>query len=255
LLEQVARECGPDAVWFEADVTDLDALRAAVDGTVDALGGIDVAMANAGIATGGAARHTELGGLERVVEINLIGSIRTLMLCLPHVVERRGYLLQVASVAAITAAPGLAAYSASKHGVEGFANALRIEVKSLGVDVGVAYYSWIDTDLVRGGDDRRDFAFLRDQLKGPLAKTYPVSRAAEATVRGIERRTRFVVFPGWVKAIMLARGLVPFLADVQVGEQMAELDRLSGEEVARLGERASRPTGAGGEAAARAAAR
>jgi NAD(P)-dependent dehydrogenase (short-subunit alcohol dehydrogenase family) len=253
LLERVAADCGPGAVWFEADVLDVDALQRAVDGTVQALGGIDVAMANAGIATGGTIRHADLAGLERILEVNLIGAIRTLKLCLPHVVERRGYLLQVASVAAIGAPPGLAAYAASKAGVEAFANSLRMELSFLGVDVGVAYYSWIDTEMVRGGDDRRDFGHLRGSLTGPFSKTYPVSKAAEATVRGIERRARHVAFPGWIRAMILGRGLSPFFFERQVGDDVSELDRLSGEEAERLGADASAPAGAGGEAAVRSA--
>src|SRR5919202_834251 len=181
LLERVAHECGPGAAWFEADVTDLDALRRAVDGTVERFGGIDVAMANAGVAGGGVVAHSPLEPMERTIEINLIGAIRTLKLCLPHVSERRGYLLQVASMSAIGQAPGLAAYSATKCGVEGFANALRLEVGHRGVDVGVAYYSWIDTELVRGGDEHGDFALLRTSLGGPLGKTSPASKAGAAT--------------------------------------------------------------------------
>lgn len=249
LLERVASECGNGAVWFEADVRDRAALERAVDGTVERLGGIDVAMANAGVATGGTVAHADLGMLEQVVEINLVGALRTLVLCLPHVSERRGYLLQNASVSAIGPAPGLAAYSATKCGVEGFANALRMEVRHRGVDVGVAYYSWIDTELVRGGDEHPDFALLRDQLRGPLAKTYPVSKAAEATIRGIERRARWIACPGWIKGMILVRGLVPHLTEAQLGDAMADLDRLSGEKVERMGDRATALAGAGGEAA------
>jgi NAD(P)-dependent dehydrogenase (short-subunit alcohol dehydrogenase family) len=253
LLERVAAECGPDAVWFEADVTDAVALERAVEGTVDRFGGIDVAMANAGIAIGGASRYTEFASMERLLAINLIGAMRTLTLCLPHVIERRGYLLPVASVAAIAHSPALSAYSASKAGIEAFANALRLEVRHLGVDVGVAYYSWIDTELVRGADGHRDFDYMRSQLKGPLAKTYPVSKAAAATIRGIERRARWVTCPGWVKAMIVARGLSPLVAEGQVLKIMPEMDRLSREEAERLGERATAPVGAGGEAAARSA--
>jgi NAD(P)-dependent dehydrogenase (short-subunit alcohol dehydrogenase family) len=253
LLEQVAAECGDDATWLEADVTDLDALQAAVDGTVERLGGIDVAMANAGVGAGGVVAHSELDAIERVIEINLAGAIRTLKLCLPHVIERRGYLLPVASVAAIGQAPGMSAYCASKAGLEGFANSLRIEVRHRGVDVGVAYFSWIDTEMVRGADEHRDFAFMRSGLRGPFAKTYPVSNAAEAVVRGMERRSRWVAYPPWIKPLILVRGVVPFIAEAQVGDKMVELERLSAEEAQRLGERATGPIGAGGEAARRSA--
>jgi NAD(P)-dependent dehydrogenase (short-subunit alcohol dehydrogenase family) len=254
LLERVAAECGPEAVWFEADVTDLDALQQAVDGTVERLGGIDVAMANAGVGAGGVVAHSDLTAIERVLEINLIGAIRTIKLCLPHVIERRGYLLPVASVAAVGQAPGMAAYSAAKAGLEGFANSLRIEVKHRGVDVGVAYYSWIDTEMVRGAETHRDFTFMRSGLRGPLAKTHPVSKAADATVRGIERRSRWVTHPGWIKPLIFIRGVVPFITEWQVLDSVPELDRLSAEEAERLGERAAGPIGAGGEAASRAAA-
>jgi NAD(P)-dependent dehydrogenase (short-subunit alcohol dehydrogenase family) len=249
LLERVAAECGPDSLWFEADVTDTAALERAVEGTVERLGGIDVAVANAGVAAGGAVAHGELTSLERVVEINLIGAIRTFKLCLPHVRERRGYLLQNASVSAIGPAPGLAAYSASKAGVEAFANALRMEVRHRGVDVGVAYFSWIDTELVRGADEHPDFGVLRDSLRWPLSKTYSVERATEAAIRGIERRSRWIAFPGWIKGMILARGIVPHLTEAQIGDAMAELDRLSREKRERMGAEATGLAGAGGRAA------
>jgi NAD(P)-dependent dehydrogenase (short-subunit alcohol dehydrogenase family) len=252
LLERVAAECGPDAVWFEADVRDIAALERAVDGTVERLGGIDVAVPNAGVAAGGVVAHADLSSLERVIEINLVGTVRTIKLCLPHVSERRGYLLPVASMSAIGQVPALAAYSASKSGIEGFANALRLEVRHRGVDVGVAYFSWIDTDLVRGGDQHRDFGLLRSSLRGPLAKTYPVSKAAEAAVRGIERRARWVTYPGWIKPMILVRGVVPLLTEAQLADSMAELDRLSAEKLEEMGERATALAGAGGEAAERA---
>ena len=234
-------------------MTDADALASAVDGTVERLGGIDVAMANAGVAIGGAAAELELEPMERLVQINLIGSMRTLKLCLPHVLERRGYLLAVASVAAVGHVPGLAAYSASKAGIEAFADALRIEVAHRGVEVGVAYYSWIDTDMVRSADDRRDFAAMRGDLKGPFGKTHPVGKAADATIRGIERRARWVTFPRWIDALILTRGIAPLIAERQVRDAMPEVERLTSEEAARLGSAASQPVGPGGAAASRSA--
>jgi short-subunit dehydrogenase len=251
LLEEVAADCGPDTVWAEADVRDVEALESAV-GVTARLGGIDVVVANAGVATGGVVAHGDLATLEQVVQINLIGSIRTLKLCLPHVSERRGYLLPVASMSAIGPAPALAAYSASKAGIEAFATALRMEVRHRGVDVGVAYFSWIDTELVRGGDEHPDFGLLRSSLRGPLAKTYPASKAAEATIRGIERRARWVAYPAWIKPMIVMRGVVPQLTERQLGDSLAELDRLTAEKVERMGESATALAGAGGEAAERA---
>ena len=128
-LEKVAAQCGPDAIWFETDVTDWDALERAVSGTVERFGGIDVVLANAGIATGGLVRSTDPAAWERVIEVNLLGVWRTVRTCLPHVIERRGYILPVASLAAAAHAPVLSAYAASKAGVEAFADSLRAEVR------------------------------------------------------------------------------------------------------------------------------
>ena len=254
-LERVAADCGPEAIWFEADVTDPESLAAAVDGTVERFGGIDVAMANAGVGSGALVARTEPEVLERTMEINLIGAARTLRLCLPHVLERRGYLLPVASVAAIVHAPAMASYAASKAGIEAFADALRVEVAYRDVRVGVAYFSWIDTDLVRGARGLRPVDLLRDSQRGVLTKTYPVSVAGKDVVRGIERRARWVTTPRWLPALILARGLIQPLVDRQVGDQMAEFDRLSAEEEERVGvEDATGPVGAGGKAASRSAA-
>src|SRR5262245_22166522 len=178
-LERVASEC-PGAVFFEADITDPGALAAAVEGTVEAFGGIDAVVANAGIGVVGLVRSMDPDAFERVIEVNLLGAWRTVRACLPHIVERRGYVLVVASMAAVAHTPGMSAYAASKAGVEAFANAVRIEVRPLGVDVGVAYFSWIDTDMVRGGDSNPLGARMRARLKGPPARTSSLADAANA---------------------------------------------------------------------------
>ena len=100
-LERVARDCGNGALHFEADVTDPASLQAAVDATVSEAGGIDVVVANAGIAGGGPMTHMDEATFGRVIDVNVVGTWRTLRMCLPHVIERRGYLLPIASLAAI----------------------------------------------------------------------------------------------------------------------------------------------------------
>ena len=253
-LQRVAAECGPEAVWFEADVTDRDGLQAAVDGTVERFGGIDVCISNAGIAGGGPVRLVPHDAIERIVEINLIGSMRTLAACLPHVIERRGYLLQVASLAAIVHSPGMSGYSTSKAGIEAYANCLRAEVKHLGVDVGVAYFSWIDTDLVRGADDRRSYRELRSRLRGPLATTHPVSAVGDAVLAGIEDRKRWVLVPRWARALLFLRPFVQLVSESQGVKNMPEFEQLAIAELDEIGAaRAGEPVGAGGRAATEAA--
>jgi NAD(P)-dependent dehydrogenase (short-subunit alcohol dehydrogenase family) len=246
-LAKVAADCGPDAAWFEADVTDADALEAAVRGTVERFGGIDVAIANAGIATGGSVRTIDPAAFERVIEVNLLGSWRTIRAALPHVIERRGYVLQIASAAAITHAPFMSAYCASKAGVEAFAQSLRPEVARLGVRVGVAYFSWIDTDMVRGADERH--GGMRKRLAGPLGKTSSLEQAAEQLVRGVERRAEIIAVPGWVRVVRLLRGPFAWVVDRSARGRVGEVEDRMIAEIERDGAAAvTAPVGAGGAA-------
>jgi NAD(P)-dependent dehydrogenase (short-subunit alcohol dehydrogenase family) len=249
-LERVARQCGTNAAWFECDVTDVEALERAVAGAVERFGGLDAVMANAGIAPMGMVRSTDPTAFERTIEINLLGVWRTVRACLPHVIERRGYVLVIASLAAALHAPGMAAYAASKAGAEAFGNSLRLELKHLGVDVGVGYFGFIDTDMVRGADSHPAIGALRSAAGGPLAKTYPLSLAGRAIADGIEGRKRWVVVPGWMKALLMLRTFLVPLVERESAEPAAEADALFMADVEARGvAAASGPVGLGGQAA------
>jgi len=247
-----------DAVWARCDIADPDSVAGAIEGVVAECGGIDVCISNAGIAAAGALRHLDPDVLTAVVNVNLIGNWRVIHACLPHVVARRGYVLGVASVAALVAPMGLGAYGASKAGLEQLLNALRVEVRHLGVDVGVAYFSWIDTDMVRGADSLHPgFGTIRKGLRGPAGRTLPVGDAADAIVRGVQRRSRRVVAPGFVGALYRLRGLVPELIDREALKSAPDVDRFTAEMVAERGTFAAglRPGERASEAAARSAGR
>src|SRR4051812_8556037 len=190
-LEALAAELGPGHAWFECDVTDQAAIDRAVAGTVRHLGGIDVVIANAGIASNGTVAVTPVDALVRVLEVNLIGLVRTVSATLPHVTGRRGYFLLVSSASALAPLPGMSTYAASKIGVEHFGAVLRLEVAHKGVAVGVAHPSWIDTDLVR--DTRRDlktFDRTLGRLPGPFGSVTTVQECAAAFVDGVAKRRR-----------------------------------------------------------------
>jgi len=249
-LARVAAQCGSNAAWFECDVTDTDALARAVDGAVERFGGIDVVMANAGIAPGGMVRSTDPVAFERTIEINLLGVWRTVRATLPQVIDRRGYVLVIASLAAAVHGPGMAAYSASKAGAEAFGDSLRAEVRHLGVNVGVGYFSFIDTDMVRGGDAHPALGSIREQTGWPFNKTYPLSQAGKAIADGIENRKRWVVVPSWGRALLVFRTAIAPLLDKAAADTAAEADALFMKDVDERGaEAASQPVGPGGQAA------
>ncbi|WP_431931398.1 SDR family oxidoreductase [Micromonospora sp. RP3T] len=218
-LAALAAELGPGHAWFTADVTDQAALARAVDGTVAALGGIDAVVANAGVANRGTIAVGDVEALVHTVQVNLVGVMRTAAATVPALIDRGGYLLIVSSAAAFAALPGMAAYCASKAGVEHFGTAIRLELAHRGVAVGTAHPSWVDTDLVREARaDLPAFDTALAKLPWPMRRTTTVAECAEAFVRAIERRSRRVYVPRVVGAVQAVRSLlVSPLADRLVG--------------------------------------
>lgn len=216
-LADLAGALGTDRVLtIAADVRDLAAMESAVAAANDRFGGIDIVMANAGIATYGSVLHVDPEDFRTLMDVNVMGVFHTVRATLPSVLERRGYVLIVSSLAAYSAVPGLASYNASKAAVEHFANALRLEVAHRGVDVGSAHMSWIDTPLVQDAKaDLSTFGEMLRLLPFPVNKTTSVQDCGRAFVDGIENRRRRVNCPGWVG---LLRWLKPVLS-TPLGEQ------------------------------------
>lgn len=220
-LAALAAELGEGHVWFECDVTDQTALERAVAGTAEALGGIDVVIANAGVACNGTVAVGPVEALVRIIDVNLTGVVRTVSATLPHVTERRGYYLLVSSAAALAPFPGISTYAAAKSGVEQFGNVLRLELAHKGVGVGVAHPSWIDTDMVRDAQqDLSGFREMMGRLPGPFGRVTPLRECAAAFVDAVERRRRKVYVPRTLAAAAALRQLLASpLADFLMGRQ------------------------------------
>ena len=238
LLKEVATRLDEDRVLAAvADVRDLSAMQNAVDKGIERFGGIDIVMANAGIGTYGSVLQVDPEAFRTLIDVNVVGVFHTVRATLPSVIDRQGYVLIVSSGAAYLAFPGLAPYNASKAGVEHFANALRLEVARLGVDVGSAHMSWIDTPLVR--ESKADLPTVREMLAslpGPLAKTTSVEKCGDAFVKGIEARKRRINCPGWVEVLRWIRPLLATrMVEAQTAKTASELLPKMDAEVAALG--------------------
>lgn len=242
-LAAVSATC-PGSAWWEVDVTDGPALhRVAAEVQAD-LGPAWGVVANAGIAVGGPLLLSDAASYDRVVEVNLLGSIRTVRAFLPQVVESRGYVLQIASVAALLPVPMMGAYCASKSGAEAFAHALRGEVKHHGVRVGVGYLSWTDTEMVRGADRRTGLGDLRSTLPGALGRTYAVEPTVARLVDGLARRASRVYGQGWVRSLYWTRAAVPTLLAAAPAGRAREAEQ----RIRTAGPAATTPLGQGGAA-------
>lgn len=208
-LAALAAQLGDGHAWFECDVTDQAATERAVRGTVEALGRLDVVVANAGIASHCTVAAGPVDALVRTIEVNLVGVVRTVSSTLPHVEAAGGYYLLISSAAALAPMPVMSAYAAAKSGVEQFGNVLRLELAHKGVGVGVAHPSWIDTDLVRDArDEMKSFNEMLATLPWPFRSVTSVEACAEALVRAIERRKRKVYVPGALAPLSALRYLL-----------------------------------------------
>lgn len=231
LLEQVAKEC--DATWHACDVSDREQVDAAVAAAVEALGGLDVVIANAGVA----AQLPLVGGdpaiFEKTIAVNLLGSYYLVRAAGEHVSHPGGYVLLTASAAAAVHPPLMGAYSSSKAGVEALGNTLRAELRPTGARVGVAYYAELDTDMTSRGFSTE--AAKRSPLGGNgLIPVAPVGPAIDALEAGIRRRARRIVSPRRVAALLPARMLAQRVVDVAMGRRLTRILDIAREENAPL---------------------
>ena len=236
-LAALAAELGPNATSTVGDVCSLEQMEAAVAHALQTFGRLDVVMANAGIASYGSVLAVDPATFRRVIDVNVNGVFHTVRAALPALIERKGYVLVVSSLAAYAAAPGLVAYNASKAGAEHFANALRPEVGYLGVEVGSAHMSWIDTPMVQDAkNDLSAFRKMLDTLPGPLGSTTSVEACADAFVAGIEKRKRRISVPGWVNVVRwLKPALTTRLGERETARRAPEIMPLMDQEVLALG--------------------
>ncbi|MGI5398374.1 SDR family oxidoreductase [Streptomyces sp. CA-135486] len=228
-LKRVSGRLHAESDWWHADVTDHEAMTQVAQEVKERFGKVDIVVANAGVASGGPFLDSDPVAWRRVIEVNLIGSAVTGRAFLPVLGESRGYFLQIASLAAITPAPMMTAYCASKSGAEAFAHSLRAEVGYRGVRVGVGYLSWTDTDMVRGADQDEAMRELRQRLPWPTNRTYPLGPAVDRIVAGIERRSPHVYAQWWLRGMQSVRGYLPSLIGVVGQREMRRFEpRLGG---------------------------
>lgn len=212
---EAAERIGARAIGIGADVTDHGAMMAAVAEVVERFGGLDVAVANAGIAQRNFATVRGISGeeWERVFEVDLLGVWRTVRAALPQIVERRGQMVVISSVYAFANGFGNTPYAVAKAGVESLGRALRVELAPQGASATVAYFGWVDTKLVQDAFAQETASRVRELSPEWLLKRIPPDEAAAGLVRGIEERAPRVFVPKWWRYVAALRGLINPLLD------------------------------------------
>jgi NAD(P)-dependent dehydrogenase (short-subunit alcohol dehydrogenase family) len=212
---EAAERIGARAIGLAADVTDEGAMMASVAEVVEKLGGVDVAVANAGIAQANFATARGISGEEwaRVFEVDLLGVWRTVRAALPQIVERRGQMVVVSSVYAFANGFGNTPYAVAKAGVESLGRALRVELAPHGASATVAYFGWVDTKLVQDAFAQPTADRVKDLSPEWLLKRITPAEAGAGLVRGIEERAPRVFVPRWWRYVSALRGVVNPLLD------------------------------------------
>ena len=188
---------------------------AAVAEVVEKFGGLDCAVANAGIAQKQISTVYAMSGeeWERVVEVVLLGVFRTVRAVMPQIVERRGHIGLVSSVYAFANGMMNSPYAAAKPGVEALGRALRVELAHTGASATVAYFGWVDTKMVQDAFEDPNTERLNQDLPAFLLKRITPDEAAAAFIRGIEERAPRVFAPKWWRYYSAFRGLINPLFD------------------------------------------
>ncbi|RIL08241.1 MAG: short chain dehydrogenase [Proteobacteria bacterium] len=198
------RASGADALALACDVTDAAQTRAATAAAVARFGGLDVAIANAGITHIGRFAETDAAVLRRVMDVNFFGAVHLAQAAAEPLAARRGVLVVVSSVAGFAPLAGRAGYAASKHALHGLFASVRVEWRRRGVQVLIACPSFVATDIGKralgpDGGAPRDARTTTGKPASPDAVAEAIARAA------IARRRFLVLSPVGVASWWLAR--------------------------------------------------
>ncbi len=214
LLEEVANsitKAGGRAKAVTLDVSDFEAVKKLVDDTVAEHGRLDYIFNNAGIAVSGEIRDVSIDDWRRVIDVNLYGVVNGIAAAYPIMVKQGfGHIINTASLAGLTPSAGEVPYVASKYGIVGLSNALRVEGAGLGVKVSVVCPGFIKTPIFY---TTKFVKFDREKLLELIPKgiTITPEKCARAILRGIKSNKATIVVTLLAKFLWLLQRISPGL--------------------------------------------
>jgi short-subunit dehydrogenase len=211
-LGQLAAELEPHAqavTTLPADVGDRSEIEGAVAAFLEQQGGMDVLVANAGIAHYAPFRELPIDEAERMTRVHWLGTVYTVAAALPHMLERGGgWIVITSSAAAHRTFPSAAVYGATKAAQSGFLQALRHELAGTGVGITGVYPGEVKTHL---HDDDRSHQRMPDWYRSSAA--IPPARVADEIVAAVEKERPAVYVPPLTRVLRIVHGISPKLAD------------------------------------------
>ena len=221
-----------NALGCVADVRDRASLDQVVAQAVEHFGRLDIVMANAGLlAKAATLRNTLIADLETTLAVNVTGVVNTVTAGMEQVIRNQGQVVLISSVFAFINGMGAIPYAMSKAAVEQLGRGLRLELADHEVSVLTAYFSLVDTDMIKNGVDNDDVVLelLATMPKSMLKRVSPAS-AANAIADGLEQRSVRVIHPRVWRPVSALRGLLGpsmdarFAGDRRILDVLARLD-------------------------------
>jgi len=208
-------EKGHEVLAVQGDVSKVEDCERLIKDTVAHFGRLDILVNNAGIATEGKVMETGPEVFRKAIEVNYLGSVYPTQFALPHIIENRGSVLFISSLAAIHGLPNFSIYSSSKMTLKGLAEALKIELKGKDVHIGMAYVGFTENDpnkTIIKADGKAEILPKRTEVK-----VEPVEKVAARLLRMIEKRTFKKTFTPMGKALVFFERLAPGIVEMILG--------------------------------------
>jgi NAD(P)-dependent dehydrogenase (short-subunit alcohol dehydrogenase family) len=183
----------PPAVAVQADVTDDAAVRAAVASAAEQLGGIDVLVNNAGIPKRRKVQALTPDVVESVMAINYFSPIRLTLALLPTLIERKGRVVNISSIAARLGPPGEASYAATKAALTAWSESMAIDLRDTDVGIHVVNPAVIDTELFHLPDN--------DPAMTDAVEALPVEAMVDPVLRMLDEGTFEIYVPDYFAQI------------------------------------------------------
>lgn len=226
-------ETGPGRAWAAPlDVRDASAVQDLVDQVVRTEGRLDVMVNNAGIGIGGEMAELSLAHWDRAIDVNLRGVVHGVQAAFPVMVrQRRGHIVNTASLAGLVPAPLLTPYSMTKHAVVGLSLSLRPEAASHGVRVTAVCPGFTDTPILdKAGPEDLPKPALAERGREMATKAqrhlYDADLLAADILRGMDRNKALVVAPRSARVAWRAVRLAPGLSSAVGRLEMRYLNKL-----------------------------
>lgn len=218
LQEELLRN-GGEAIAIQTDITSEEACRHLIEETIRQYGRIDILINNAGISMRALFSEVDLVVLRRLFDVNFWGAVNCTKYALPHLLEAKGWVVGVSSVAGIVGLPGRTGYSASKYALHGFLETLRIENLRKGLHVLILCAGFTKSEirknaLTANGNPQGFTPREEEKMMTP-------EDVARAIIRSVRRRRNYVILTLEGKMTALVKRIAPRLLEYAAYLKMA----------------------------------